>query len=162
MTIYLSHGADDKSAAEDIARKLRLTPSLHNEAFESSLPSVCVSGGDIAEYLHALSRSDNARAVFIPRIARLFPMPAKDRDGRKIPHEEIKPLILRHDAKPFYSPQMMLNYFIFQKNYDCISFALFDDARSISEKLRLAKRLGFKSAFLAYRSIYDIIGNIFF
>lgn len=162
MKIYLSHGAQESATVSDISRKFGLIPIPEETVFEKAMPSACVSGGEISEYLQSLARKGKTREIFIPRLIRRFAMPAETADGEDIPLTELSALLWQTDAKSFYSPQMMLNYSVFRDAASEIGFVLFDDARSISEKLRLAKRLGFEKAILAYRSIFDIIGDIMF
>lgn len=160
MNIYLSHRADEKATVSDISRKFGFIPIPDEAVFEEAMPSACVSGGELGEYLQKLTTMGMTRGIFIPRLIRRFAMPSENSDGAEIPLTELSALLWQNDAKPFYSPQMMLNYSIFREDASEISYVLFDDSRSISEKLRLVKRLGFEKAFLSYRSIYDIIGDI--
>ena len=162
MKIYLSHAASEAATVSDISRKFGLVPIPEEAVFEKAMPSACVSGGEISEYLQSLARMGKTREIFIPRLIRRFAMPAETADGKDIPLTELSALLWQNDAKSFYSPQMMLNYSVIREGASEISFVLFDDARSISEKLRLAKKFGVEKAILAYRSIFDIIGDIIF
>lgn len=160
MKIYLSHRADEKSTVSDISRRFGLIPIPDEAVFEEAMPAACVSGGDISEYLRNLARNGMTREIFIPRHIRRFSMPSGNADGEKIPLRELSALLWQNDAKIFYSPQMILNYFFFREGASGIGYVLFDDARSISEKLRLAKKLGFENAYLSYHNICDIIRDI--
>lgn len=162
MKIYISHGSDENAAVSDICRRLGFLPLSDRSVFEKALPSASVSGGEISEYLRAVFSASGSREIFIPRIIRRFSMPAENPDGEEMTKNELSSIIWHNDIKAFYSPQMMINYFILRQTDERICFVLFDDARSISEKLRLARKLGFEGAILAYRSIYDIIGDIMF
>ncbi len=121
-----------------------------------------VSGGELSEYLAYLVRSHRRLALSIPRRCTEFSMPVFTPSGHSLSERECKALIERYGEKPHYSPQLAANYFIFSPENNKAHFVLFDDARTISEKIRIARRLGISDVFLAYREISDIYDDIMF
>ncbi len=123
---------------------------------------LAVSGGSITEYLETLLSRHKTLALSLPRIALRFDMGEDTSIGVPISKREVRRLMNIHDAKVFYSPAMMINYFIFSPAPHNASYILFDDARSLSEKIRLAKKQGVSDLFLTYSEIADIISAISF
>lgn len=120
----------------------------------------CVSGGSISEYFSHLAHGRGALAFSIPRLCTRFLMPAYKADGEEIPLRKARQLMNMFDATPHYSPQMMTNYFIYSTSREGASYVLFDDARSISERIKLAKQLGATDVFLSYPEVSDIIDDL--
>lgn len=123
---------------------------------------LAVSGGSITEYLESLLARHKNLAVSVPRISLRFDMGEDNAYGFPLTKKEVRRLMNIHDAKVFYSPAMMVNYFIFSPSSQKASYILFDDARSLSDKIRLAKKLGVSDLFLTYSEIADIISAISF
>lgn len=121
-----------------------------------------VSGGELSEYLAYLLRTHRRLALSIPRRCTEFSMPVFSSSGRDLSARELRNLRDRYDAQCFFSPQLVSNYFIYSPEPNTSGFVLYDDARTISEKIRLARRLGIENIFLAYREIADIFEDIMF
>lgn len=121
-----------------------------------------VSGGELSEYLAYLLRNHRRLALSVSRRCAEFSMPVFSPSGRELSERELRNLRDRYNAQCFYSPQLVSDYFIFSSEQDSAGFVLYDDARTISEKLRLARRLGVENVFLAYHEIADIFEDILF
>lgn len=121
-----------------------------------------ISGGVLSEHLKYLTSKHKHLALSIPRMTAEFSMPAYDTSGRELSRKELSRIIDTYDADVFFSPQMVVNYFIYSPAPENCSFVLFDDAHTITEKLRLAKRLGISDVFITYREISDIAQDIIF
>ena len=121
-----------------------------------------VSGGELSEYISYLLRAHGRIALSIPRRCTEFSMPVFSSAGRDLSVRELRNLRDRYGAPCFFSPQLVSNYFIYSSGPDTAGFVLFDDARTISEKIRLARRSGIENVFLAYREISDIFEDIMF
>ena len=119
-----------------------------------------VSGGELSEYLAYLSRTHRRLALSVTCRCAVFSMPVFSSSGREISPRELRNLRDRYGAQCFFSPQLLSNYFIFSSDPDTSGFVLYDDARTVSEKIRLARRLGIENIFLAYREIADIFEDI--
>lgn len=137
-------------------------------AFSESCPDAtpvaecAVSGDELSEYLAYLLRTHRRLALSVSRRCAEFSMPILSSSGRELSERELRNLRDRYNALCFYSPQLVSNYFIYSSNPDSAGFVLYDDARTVSEKLRLARRLGVENVFIAYREIADIFEDILF
>lgn len=131
---------------------------------QSAIPvaEAALSGGVLSEYIEQLMREHRRLALSVPRIMTQFTMPVQNASGYSLSRRELSRIIDMHDAKVHYSPQMMVNYCIYSSAPEQACFVLFDDARTISEKLRLARRMGITDVFLTYREIADIADDIVF
>ena len=131
---------------------------------ESAIPvaEAAVSGGELEEHISLLTRRNRQLALSIPRICAKIKMPMTDNSTTAISRREAEALADRYDASPHFSPQLVTNYFLYSPAPHECSYVLFDDSRSISQKLRLAKHLGVSSVFLTYREIADIAREIAF
>ncbi|MBQ8003940.1 MAG: hypothetical protein IJ299_02485 [Oscillospiraceae bacterium] len=136
--------------------------SLCDEESAGPVAELSVSGGDITEYLAHMTASRRRLALSVPRRCAEFSMPVFTASGKSLSVRECRSLIERFDAKVYFSPQMAVNYFIFSPENGDARFVLFDDARTVSEKLRIARKAGITDVFLAYREIADIYGEIMF
>lgn len=130
--------------------------------YATPVAEAAISGGNISEYLGQLLSSHKRLALSIPRIAADFTMPQESASGRQLTLRELSRIRDMHDATAHYSPQMLVNYFIYPNNSGGCNFILFDDAHTLSEKIRLAKKLGISDAFITYREISDIADDIMF
>ncbi|MBR5542520.1 MAG: hypothetical protein IKU65_00275 [Oscillospiraceae bacterium] len=135
-------------------------------AFSSLCPDAtlvaegAVSGGDFSEYIETLLSRNQKLALSIPR--RFYKFDMASAGISEISAKEKRQLLETYDAEVFYSPQMLTNYFIFSGAESSGSFVLFDDARSVSDKIRLSKKLGVSYIFLMWNEISDIVSDIFF
>lgn len=147
------------------SRKLRVFCPIDVSAYcphATPVAEAAVSGGNIAEYLGQLLASHNKLSLSIPRIAAEFAMPCERDTCRHLTPRELSRILDMHDAKVHFSPQMLVNYFIYENARGGCSFILFDDAHTMSEKIRLAKKLGIADVFIIYREISDIASDIIF
>lgn len=137
-------------------------------AFEEFCPQAipvadtCISGGVLSEYLKSLTVGRKRLALSLPRMCASFPMPPEDSCGNALSPRELSRLRDMHDAEVFFSPAMLLNYFIYSPSPRDAGFVLFDDGHTVTEKLRLAKKLGVSDVFLRYCELSDIADDIWF
>lgn len=121
------------------------------------------SGGVLSEYISHLTKKHKRLALAIPLTCAAFSMPVTSScAGQTLSQRELRRIKDTYSAKPFFSPQMLVNYFIYSPAHSECRFVLFDDARTVSEKIRLAKRAGVSDIFLTYREIADIADDISF
>lgn len=149
---------------ESLARRVGqvYVPEVYAEFCARATPvaSCAVSGGLLTEYLERLVREHRHLALAIPRIMADFSMPSDSPIGHQLTSRELSQLQNRFDADIYYSPQMLTNYFTYSAAPAQCRFVLFDDARSISEKIKLSKSFGISDIFLSYREIHDIAEDI--
>lgn len=121
-----------------------------------------VTGGILKEEFSRLIKGKRRIGISLPRILSRFEMPARDAAGSVMTPRELSRLISTFDARIFFSPQLITNYFLYSPAREECTFVLCDTADTLSKKLRLAKELGFSDAFLMYREISDIAKAISF
>ena len=72
---------------------------------------------------------------------------------------EKEELLEQEQPAVFFSEDLCARYFTYRRENET-RFVLFDDAETISRKLRLGAELGFSAAFLLWAEIRDIAGRI--
>ncbi len=121
-----------------------------------------VSGGNLQEYISELKSNHKRIALSIPRCRTEFDMPITKNTGRNLQKRELLQIIDTYDVSAYYSRRLITNYFIYSPKKDIVRYVLFDNARTISEKLKMAKKLGISDVFLIWKEISDISGDIVF
>ena len=116
------------------------------------------SGGSLIEYIEAFSPPFS---ISIKRTAQEFLLPAEDACGKELSQSELRRLFSRHNPDIFFSPELYRKYFMYEPEKSRVALVLFDDAETISHKLRLAKKHGASHAFIVYDEISDIFDDIF-
>ena len=154
------------SVAEALVQKVRRVyiPEVYSRYCTCATPvaSCAVSGGLLSEYLEQLVSEHRNLALSIPVMMSDFSMPSDSPAGRTLTQAELSRLQSQFDADVYYSAQMLTNYFTYSPSQGTCRFVLFDDARSISEKIKLAKSFGITDIFLSWREISHIAGDIIF
>ncbi|MDD3165177.1 MAG: hypothetical protein PHS97_04920 [Oscillospiraceae bacterium] len=113
------------------------------EASGASLPIIdaAVSGGSLPDYLRdALHRANGQLCARISPVRLLFPLPAPSGDGFAVSAEFTEKFRAAHPS--FYAEAFVCNYGFYPVK-DRIFLFLFDDARSLREKVALVQSLGF-------------------
>ena len=72
---------------------------------------------------------------------------------------KLRELLRRSGSPTFFSEELMTNYFSFRRGKE-IRFVLFDNAESLSRKLRLADSMGIREAFLHYPAVRAFLPKI--
>ena len=126
------------------------------------LISTAISGGNFAQYLQE-SASKHGRAVRaaldVQRLRMEFTLPSPTGCGRPLSGPELQQLMDREQPTVFFSEDLCARYFTYRHEGET-RFVLFDDAETLSRKLRLGTELGFSAAFLLWSEIRDIAGKI--
>ncbi len=110
--------------------------------------------------LDYITKQHKKPALSIPVICNRHTMPHEDDNCKTLSFREAMLLKSRCMAESFYSPALSANYFIFQDTDKSCGFCLFDDANSISRKIRLAKQYGIDTVFLVNKEISDFSNDI--
>ncbi len=121
-----------------------------------------VSGGSLTEYLDSAGATFPRFAVSVRRAAYELALPMGGQNTNELTQRELRSLISLHEPDIFFSPQLMCKYFLMNTEKEAVSLVLFDDAETISGKLRLAKKHGASHAFLVCNEISDIFDKIVF
>lgn len=137
--------------------------------FSGSLPKdvipvieASVSGGSLAEYFEEISSRTPRFAVSVSPSSYEFSLPCESGSDLPLSPQSLSRLLLRFNPDVFFSPQLYFKYFMYEPSPGRVNLVLFDDAETISHKLRLAKKHGASHAFLVWEEVADIFDEIFF
>ena len=125
------------------------------------LVSSAVSGGTLRERLtDEIRKYGKDRVALGVELVRCdFTLPARDGNGRSITLAETRELLRKHPSPSFTSDSLCVNYFFYREG-GTMHAVLYDNSRSIIEKLRLAEDLGIRTAFLAYDEVSEILPQL--
>ena len=144
--------APDRLAfAETLARRLSPRPGYVPESYAAAsgaIPLICtaISGGNFVQRLQeAAAGRDRAGglALDVQRLRMDFTLPAQSGEGR-----------------PLSGRELCARYFTYARDGET-HFVLFDDADTLSQKLRTGGNMGFAAAFLMYPEVQDLLPKLF-
>lgn len=118
-----------------------------------------LTGGSLSEHIRNVS---SQFAVSIRRTVQEFSLPAENAFGNSLSFHDLRRLISLYSPDIFFSPELYRKYFMYETSSDKVNLVLYDDAETISHKLRLAKKHGASHAFLVWDEVSDIFDEIFF
>ena len=127
-----------------------------------SLIGTALSGGNFVQYLQeaAAARGGAGQtALDVQRLRMEFTLPSRTGRGTALSQRELQQLMEREQPAVFFSEDLCARYFTYRRDTET-RFVLFDDAETLSRKLRLGAELGFSAAFLLWAEIRDIAGGI--
>lgn len=138
------------------------------EQYASAAPSAAVligtaiSGGDFQQYLRdAAERLGPGRlALDLERLTMDFPLPCPKGQGRPMSREEFDQLMRRESPPVFFSQSLCARYFTYSQE-GSHHFILFDDADTLSQKLRIGRELGATAVLMQYPEVSDLLGQLF-
>ncbi len=122
------------------------------------LISTAISGGSLNKKLTEAKARFKAIALDIERMRTDYTLPAKQ-DGVSLSAAELQELMRRCRPKAFFSKELCTYYFTYRAQ-NRTHLVLYDNAASISAKLRLGKSLGIEEAFILYPEVEDILSEI--
>ncbi len=131
---------------------------------KNALPVIeaAVSGGSLAEYFEEISSSFPHFAVSIRLSAIELGLPCEKGSDVSLSPQALRRLLSRFEPDVFFSPKLCFKYFMYEPSPESVHLVLFDDAETITQKLRLAKKHGASHAFLVWDEVSDIFDEIFF
>ena len=89
-----------------------------------------------------------------------FTLPAQSGEGRPLSGRELQDLLDRESPSVFFSQDLCARYFTYARDGET-HFVLFDDADTLSQKLRTGGNMGFAAAFLMYPEVQDLLPKLF-
>lgn len=123
--------------------------------------STALSGGSLRGRLEeAGSRFGFSRiCVWVERVAEDFPLPSSTGRGTPLSREDLERLREEKGGSVFFSPELCAHYFTYMAGNEG-HFVLFDDAGSLRQKLRVAREVGVRTAFLPYGELGDALDQV--
>jgi len=129
--------------------------------FQTSKSLTLVSSGAVSGSLKQRLMKCGAGSVLeIVRLAQDIPLPAPHGRGITMTRERLNELLLSRRPVTFFSSELLARYFTYKDESGITHFIIYDDAESISKKLRLAEAIGFSSTIMLYSEVKDLLGNI--
>ena len=130
-----------------------------------AIPLICtaISGGNFVQRLQeAAAGRDRAGglALDVQRLRMDFTLPAQSGEGRPLSGRELQDLLDRESPSVFFSQDLCARYFTYARDGET-HFVLFDDADTLSQKLRTGENMGFAAAFLMYPEVQDLLPKLF-
>lgn len=110
-----------------------------------SLICAAISGGNFVQRLQeAAAGRDRAGglALDVQRLRMDFTLPAQSGEGRPLSGLELQDLLDRESPSVFFSQDLCARYFTYARDGET-HFVLFDDADTLSQKLRTGGNMGF-------------------
>ena len=139
------------------------------ESYGAAAPGACVlistavSGGSLAQCLReAADRWGGYQhlALDVQRLRMDFTLPAPSGQGTPLSAEEFQALWDRENPSVFFSQDLCARYFTYTQR-GSVHFVLFDDADTLSRKVRLGAGAGIGTAFFLWPEIRDLAGRLF-
>jgi len=89
-----------------------------------------------------------------------FSLPEPSGEGRPLTWEALRQLMAEEAPAVFFSGDLCARYFTYTRGGQT-RFVLFDDAETLAQKLRLGGALGYRTAFLVYPEVADLLPELF-
>ena len=146
-------------------RRTLYLPERYAQAAENGtvlLICTAISGGNLGQRLQEAADAHGGAprlALDVQRLRMDFRLPARSGEGEPLDEERLRRLMERESPSVFFSQELCARYFTYSQNGEA-HFVLFDDADTISQKLRTGAEMGFAAAFLMWPEVKDIIGKI--
>ena len=119
-----------------------------------------LSGGTLEDRLTQAVDQYGAEhlALDLQRLAMDFPLPCPGGQGTPLTLPQLEALAAGRPT--FYSDALCARYFTYARDGET-HFVLFDDADTLSQKLRTGGNMGFAAAFLMYPEVQDLLPKLF-
>lgn len=89
-----------------------------------------------------------------------FTLPAANASGSRLTREQLEALIEELHPQPYFSAELCAKYFTYMSPSRQAHFVLFDDGDTLTEKCRLAARLGIEYVFALYAEVEAMLDII--
>ena len=126
------------------------------------LISTALSGGTLRQRLEeaAAVYGGDRLALDLQRLRMDFPLPCPSGEGRPLTGAELEGLLEKREPSLFYSGDLCAKYFTYTEN-GAGHFVLFDDAGTLSRKIRAGQELGIPFGLLQFPEVEDLLPQLF-
>lgn len=126
------------------------------------LISTALSGGTLRQRLEeaAAVYGGDRLALDLQRLRMDFPLPCPSGEGRPLTGPELEGLLGKREPSVFYSGDLCAKYFTYTEN-GAGHFVLFDDAGTLSRKIRAGQELGIPFGLLQFPEVEDLLPQLF-
>lgn len=147
------------------SRRCLYVPETYIQAVPGALMLLCtaLSGGNFVQRLQEAAEQQGGAghlALDIQRLRMDFQLPAPSGEGTPLSQEALDTLMAAESPSVFFSQDLCARYFTYTRNGET-HFVLYDDADTLSQKLRTGASLGFPAAFFAFPEVRDLLPRLF-
>lgn len=129
--------------------------------YQTDTSLTLVSSGVVSGSLkQRLLKYGNNSVLEIVRLAQDIPLPAPQGRGITMTRTALDNLLNERRPATFFSTELLARYFTYKDAYGTTHFIIYDDAESISKKLRLAESMGLPYAVMLYGEVKDLLGGL--
>lgn len=151
-----------------LARELRSTgplyvPEAYITTVPEAIPLVCtaVSGGSFTSFLQDCAQRYKGRfALDVQRLRMDFLLPSQSGTGAPLSQDAFQTLFQQEQPAVFFSQDLCARYFTYLRDGQT-HFVLYDDADTISRKLRTGNSMHLPAAFLMWPEVSDLAERLF-
>ena len=144
------------------ARRTLYLPERYAANGAVTLLCTAISGGSFSQYLRDAAQAHggaSSLALDVERLRMDFRLPAPSGEGKPLDEASFRELLERESPAVFFSQELCARYFTYTRNGET-HFVLFDDAETLTQKLRIGAGMGFSAAFLMWPEVRDIAGAL--
>ena len=146
-------------------RRALYLPESYARATTAGIPLLCtaISGGNFSQHLQEAAAAQGGAsrlALDVQRLRKEFRPPGRSGEGEPLTEEDFRRLTERERPSVFFSQDLCARYFTYSREGET-HFVLFDDADTLSQKLRIGNAMGFAAAFLMWPEVKDVAGKLF-
>ncbi len=157
--------AEQLGQALSAGRRTLYLPESYDAAAKDAVVLVCtaISGGSFTERLQEAARQRGGAgrlALDVQRLRMDFRLPARTGEGDPLSAEAFGRLMERKSPAVFFSQDLCARYFTYTVDSEA-HFVLFDDADTLSQKLKIGSSMGFSAAFFMWPEVRDIVPALF-
>lgn len=147
------------------SRRTLYIPETYIRAAPGARMLLCtaLSGGTFTQHLQEVADQHGGAARLALDIQRLrmdFQLPAPSGEGIPLSQETLETLMAEESPSVFFSQDLCARYFTYTRNGET-HFVLYDDADTLSQKLRTGAAMGFSAAFFAFPEVRDLLPRLF-
>jgi hypothetical protein len=165
--IILAFEGGDKLALLEYAYQLDELCAQHNitlissKKFQTSKSLMLVSSGAVSGSLkQRLDKYGSGSVLEVVRLSQDIPLPAPHDRGMTMTRKQLNELLQTLKPVTFFSSELLARYFTYKDKDGVTHFIIYDDAESITKKLRLAEAMGFSSAVMLFSEVKDLLSDI--
>lgn len=134
---------------------------ISGKKYLTDMSLTLVSSGVVSgSFRQRLLKYGSRSVLEIVRLAQDIPLPAPQGRGVTMTRAELSDLLNERRPATFFSSELLARYFTYKDTYGITHFIIYDDAESISKKLRLAESMGLPHAIMLYSEVKDLLGGL--
>ncbi|MCI2057237.1 MAG: hypothetical protein LKJ86_08850 [Oscillibacter sp.] len=143
------------------SRRMLLIPERYaGPAHATVLINTAISGGNFRSRVQEAQNRYGQIVLDVQRLIMDFTLPSPSGEGRPLQLAQLQAITQAQRPAVFFSPDLCARYFTYPAA-GSTHFILFDDAETISQKLRTGSALGVRTALLMYPEVSDLLEKLY-